>query len=935
MSSSSSTAIDDLIAEIDTTPVGPQERDLIARALALAEEAADDDRAFQLRLRLTTSAHMSGDTDAMFSSFGWCVGKNDEDAARFPLISEGNDLLFQYKWMAGRLATNPSFPLSQLDAIHADMSERYRRAGVSQSGVLQSRFATAMDTGELRAAGRYREERELIPRDDYSHCEACVRSEDAFYFSELGEDETALRLYDEIFDGHLTCGEEPEASEAQALLPFLRAGRLDDARRAHLRSYRVARYSPDSLGIIANHLVFCAVTGNESRGLSILERQLGEVTLDPLNRSLLFSVSSAIAVLLDAVTAAGAGDTPVRGAENPDLLGLFGPHDGPWNASDLAARMWERAQTLAAEFNARNGNDYFTLRLNRSRALAEEHYDLPLQGERFTPPSPTTHTEPVSSADWLGRARASFLTENAQDILDAVGSGLAVEDGDLDSRLSLFGCGAQALLTLERTEDAAGFLALRAEELRAAGREAQAAVEDRLGVLLFGAAGEEDLPVLTAELERARVEQAPAIVLSDLLLTTADLHMRGQRHGAALPLAAEALVLAEDNDLEQMRVTARLVSAYAELNNGDMPAAVVHLDTLLASPLVAPMRVNVLRLRAQVHGASGEPSEGAALADQMLTLVAESGSREGVILAAQLAANLLSDDNRDGEAAARIEYALEHARLAESEEQNALRFLLGRYQHWAGENAAAVENLDAVFRAQGPEVPATQRSETLFWLGQAAQGAEENGLAYGALSQAIELAEEGEAYPLAARAGITLGQLLAQFDDPDAVAVLERALAHSDLAEDATMSTMARHRLGQARAAHGDPAGLEDLAAVEQIAREQGADWLIAEVTDSTARALGALGRGDEAIAAALRAADAFADCGDEGNAAMAELFVARALGESRRLEEAVPMYRAAIDRLAPGTPPFIGLNLELGSVLESLERHEEAAAARAAAERE
>ncbi|RLP72683.1 hypothetical protein D9V32_15265 [Mycetocola tolaasinivorans] len=930
--------IDELLDEIDITPIGPRERALIDQAITLADEAGDEERAYQARMRLTSSAHMTGDTDAMLAAFGWCVGKFDQDPVRFPNeVGGGNDLLFQYKWMAGRVASNPAFPLSQLDAIHADMSERYRRAGVSQSGVLQSRFSTAMDTGNLVAAGRFRDERELIPRDDYSHCEACVRAEDAAYFRLIGQEDTALALFDEIMEQGLTCGEEPESVEANSLLALLRAGRLDEARAVHLRSYRVARHSPDGLAMVADHLVFCAVTGNESRGLSILERLLRDLTVDPLNRMLIFSARVSLAVFLDSVTRAGAGSTPIRGAQNADLAALLGENLGEQpTAESLAAALWAGAEEIAAEFNARNGNTAFSDRIARARLLAGEHYDLPISAERFTPPSALERPEdaaPVTTADWLLRAQTAMFEEDRAAVLAAVDQGLAVQDGDAESRVRLYSCVIQTLIAAEQEEGARSALTERIAELRTSGHGEQADLEERFGLLMFSTATAEDEDSLLAELERARVAGAPTEVVLDLLFVIADLRMRTQRPAEALPIAIEALALAEQGP-KRLLESARTLAAFTLLYTENAEGAATHLDALLDAEGAPHVRMQALRLRAQIHGMMGTPRAGIPLADELLARTARGTNRENTIQAAQLAANLLNDDERPGEAAARIEYAIDLAQRAESAQLIGLRFLLGRYQLNAGAFESATENLDEAYRAEeAAEAPPAARAETLFWLAQAAQGADENGLAYGAFSRAIELADEGEAAELSARAGILLGQLCNGFNDPEAIEILEAALANAQKTEDADLAAAARHRLGQTRANHGDEAGLADLDAVLEFARERGADWLIADVTDSRARALGSLGRNEEAIQAALTAADAYSDCGDEGNAAMSELFVARVLTQSGREEEAVSLYTASIERLPEGSPAFIGLNLELGALLEQLGRHAEAAAARARAE--
>lgn len=390
-------SVQDLLEEADTLPCGPAERALLDEALRRAEAAGDEEAAYATRMRLTQSAHMTGDTDAMFSSFGWCVGKHDADPERFPITVDGCDLLFQYKWMAGRLSTNPTFSLAQIEAMHEDMRARYAAAGATMSGVVQSQFHIATVTGRLDEAAAFLERRSTIEDDRYSHCEACVRNEDAWFHQLRGHDDDAIRIYDEMFENRMSCGEEPETSEAQALLPYLRAGRFDDAKAAHQRSYRVARSNADGFGIIADHLVFCAVTGNEARGLAMLERHLPALVNDPINLSGHADGLIAVGVLLDAVARAGHGDLPVRGADAPDLaryLGTESTDAADWTVSAVAARAWAAAEHLTRAFDERNGNGFRTERLEAARALATEHWDLPLSVEGSQPRSPSRNRRP-------------------------------------------------------------------------------------------------------------------------------------------------------------------------------------------------------------------------------------------------------------------------------------------------------------------------------------------------------------------------------------------------------------------------------------------------------------------------------------------------------------------------------------------------------------
>ncbi len=101
-------------------------------------------------------------------------------------------------------------------------------------------------------------------------------------------------------------------------------------------------------------------------------------------------------------------------------------------------------------------------------------------------------------------------------------------------------------------------------------------------------------------------------------------------------------------------------------------------------------------------------------------------------------------------------------------------------------------------------------------------------------------------------------------------------------------------------------------------------------MTDSRARALAELGRVDEAVSAALTAADGFAALGDVGSPEGQSCSRLVCSPATTRAADAVPVYRSAIEHAA-GHPPLMQVAaLELGNVFEALGRHGEAAEIRA-----
>jgi len=175
-------------------------------------------------------------------------------------------------------------------------------------------------------------------------------------------------------------------------------------------------------------------------------------------------------------------------------------------------------------------------------------------------------------------------------------------------------------------------------------------------------------------------------------------------------------------------------------------------------------------------------------------------------------------------------------------------------------------------------------------------------------------------------------KILARFDEhDDAIESLETA---SEIVRKAPEAVGALadvlHNLGQAYGAKQDDRAFALFDEVAALAQEHEAGWLLADVTDSRGRVLAQFGRIDEAVAAALTAADGFAAIGDAGSAGGSELFAARLLAGDDRATDAVPVYRSALEHAVEHAPLRQVSALELGNVLESLGRQVEAAEVRA-----
>ncbi|MFL5997117.1 MAG: hypothetical protein ACJ736_22880 [Streptomyces sp.] len=268
-------------------------------------------------------------------------------------------LFWRFKWVGHALRQLPEIPLASLRQWLTEMRDRYEKAGLGLQPYYGQAYQLAAHVGEDTTtayelwAGR--------TRTRLSDCEACEICERALFHLAAGDDERALRTWEPVLNGKESCQEEPARSLSYALLPLLRTGAADRARELHLVGYRGCRRNPAMSGEVGRHLEFCALTGNEARGLELLaeNRNLFDEVGSPLDQ---LDFLTGVEVLLQRVEHLGHGELPATGYTGRT-----------WTVSGLHAEVRGRADDLAARFDARNGTSTHTdrrrARLDRAPLL--------------------------------------------------------------------------------------------------------------------------------------------------------------------------------------------------------------------------------------------------------------------------------------------------------------------------------------------------------------------------------------------------------------------------------------------------------------------------------------------------------------------------------------------------------------------------------------
>jgi cellulose synthase operon protein C len=329
-----------LLREAVSMPFGSAQIALIEQVVQHADAGGFDPLRFQARMQATNAYVHGGEPAKSFVTFSWCLSEYDHHPDRYSRNDEAL-LLWHFKYMVSGLTKFPEVPLQRTYDVLDDMERRFRAGGHSLHAVYQHRWMVAEHVGDP-AADEWFARWVAAPRDDNSDCVGCDPTSKVAHLAARHRDEEAVALATPVLAGRLTCVEQPQSILTELLWSYLRTGRPAEAADAHRRAYRRLQNNVADLASIGTHITFCALTGNELRGLEILERHLGRLGHPPSPLHAMWFAASA-ALLLNRLAATHPG-LEVRWGSEQVPVGTLGP--------ELA----RSARELAARFDARNGN---------------------------------------------------------------------------------------------------------------------------------------------------------------------------------------------------------------------------------------------------------------------------------------------------------------------------------------------------------------------------------------------------------------------------------------------------------------------------------------------------------------------------------------------------------------------------------------------------
>jgi hypothetical protein len=201
--------------------------------------------------------------------------------------------------------------------------------------------------------------------DFLSDCPACTVSNTGRYYDFLGQWRRAVKAYEPIVQGKLSCHEEPLRTTSDALLPLVRLGEIDKAARLQQQVGKRLAKAEDPASSSGDHVRFLAIIGDTARAKRLLERYL-PAAAEAVSAMRRLAMYEGAILLLDRL----AEKSPIVKLQTPK--GWPQPDEtGRHEIARLRSWIAGEARAIARQFDARNGNRECEAELDRLPELLE------------------------------------------------------------------------------------------------------------------------------------------------------------------------------------------------------------------------------------------------------------------------------------------------------------------------------------------------------------------------------------------------------------------------------------------------------------------------------------------------------------------------------------------------------------------------------------
>ncbi|MGE8203830.1 hypothetical protein ACQKP0_04635 [Heyndrickxia sp. NPDC080065] len=309
----------------------PGKISILERVIQEADSHNDIETAIEARFELIDTCNYSGYPKKSLQAFSWLMqqyetGHSDIDESK---------LFWCYKWIAEQIVTFPEISKEQISNLLSDMKEKFMACNYSLKPYYKEMMNSAMKMGDFENAKLYFQKWIETPADWMSDCRACEVNAEVEYYLFAGDFEKAYQVSQPLLMQTLTCAEVPHATYSYMTLALLELGNGKAAEKCYQKGYKMVKGNGDFAEEIGNYIQYLLKTEREDEAVSVLKENLEIIEqIDTTIEKILFMQST----------------YPIYAMQNK-------------------TEWLEQTEKLTKQLDARNGNDYYSERLNEIKQM--------------------------------------------------------------------------------------------------------------------------------------------------------------------------------------------------------------------------------------------------------------------------------------------------------------------------------------------------------------------------------------------------------------------------------------------------------------------------------------------------------------------------------------------------------------------------------------
>lgn len=357
--------IKDLLEKSEWAPKHSVEKsDILYQAFKLAEASNDNSQLINIREKYVECLVFQGRHEVALPHFAMLLAHLD-DAENKIGFYDRIIILWSYKWFLSAMTSFVNLSRAQILATLADMEHRFLADNLSnQRAVNDYKRRVYFALGEWEEAAKYSQ---LVIEDNsprhrflgMDDCEACVTNIEVEHFFWQEQFSAAINHAQPILEGTMKCTEVPKETYPIVTLCQSLMGQEAEAEKLFKKAVKLLNKDYQELSNYSFLLCYAARADKLKQGINLFQQQI-DICLTTPNKFNVFQFCHASLFLFERLKAIGKEKIKLQIHENE----LLYSESGIYLVDELILFFANQISEITAQFDIRNGNNHYTIRLN-------------------------------------------------------------------------------------------------------------------------------------------------------------------------------------------------------------------------------------------------------------------------------------------------------------------------------------------------------------------------------------------------------------------------------------------------------------------------------------------------------------------------------------------------------------------------------------------